>query len=65
MSSRVSYAYLAALPKSRRAVIDAGRQADARSVYLIEDPSPPLGARIDIAKPEGNMIIDIGSGTRI
>ncbi|NLG52845.1 MAG: rod shape-determining protein [Clostridiales bacterium] len=47
-----------------RAVIDAGRQAGARSVYLIEEPiAAAIGAGIDIAKPEGNMIIDIGGGT--
>ncbi len=47
-----------------RAVIDAGRQAGARSVYLIEEPiAAAIGAGIDIAQPDGNMIIDIGGGT--
>ncbi len=47
-----------------RAVIDAGVQAGARSVYLIEEPvAAAIGAGIDIAKPDGNLIIDIGGGT--
>lgn len=47
-----------------RAVIDAGIQAGARRVYLIEEPvAAAIGAGIDIAKPEGHMIIDIGGGT--
>ena len=47
-----------------RAVIDAGRQAGARSVYLIEEPiAAAIGAGIDIAQPDGNMVIDIGGGT--
>lgn len=47
-----------------RAVIDAGRQAGARSVYLIEEPiAAAIGAGLDIAKAEGNMVIDIGGGT--
>ncbi len=47
-----------------RAVIDAGRQSGARSVYLIEEPiAAAIGAGLDIDKAEGNMIIDIGGGT--
>ena len=47
-----------------RAVIDAGIQAGARSVYLIEEPvAAAIGAGIDIAKPDGPLIIDIGGGT--
>ena len=47
-----------------RAVIDAGIQAGARSVYLIEEPvAAATGAGIDIAKPDGHLIIDIGGGT--
>ena len=47
-----------------RAVIDAGIQAGARRVYLIEEPvAAAIGAGIDISKPEGHMIIDIGGGT--
>lgn len=47
-----------------RAVIDAGIQAGARSVYLIEElVAAAIGAGIDIAKPDGHLIIDIGGGT--
>ncbi|MBQ2691164.1 MAG: rod shape-determining protein MreB [Clostridia bacterium] len=47
-----------------RAVIDAGIQAGAKRVYLIEEPvAAAIGAGIDIAKPNGNMIVDIGGGT--
>lgn len=47
-----------------RAVIDAGRQSGARSVYLIEEPiAAAIGAGLDIDKAEGNMVIDIGGGT--
>ncbi len=42
-----------------RAVIDAGISAGARKVYLIEEPV----AGIDIAKPDGHMVVDIGGGT--
>ena len=47
-----------------RAVIDAGIQAGARKVYLIEEPvAAAIGAGIDISKPDGNMVVDIGGGT--
>lgn len=47
-----------------RAVIDAGRQSGARSVYLIEEPiAAAMGAGIDITKPDGRMVVDIGGGT--
>ena len=47
-----------------RAVIDAGIQAGARRVFLIEEPvAAAIGAGIDIAKPIGNMVVDIGGGT--
>ena len=47
-----------------RAVIDAGIQAGARRVYLIEEPvATAIGAGIDIAKPDGHMVVDIGGGT--
>ncbi len=48
----------------KRAVIDAATQAGARKVYLIEEPiAAAIGAGIDISKPCGNMIVDIGGGT--
>ena len=48
----------------KKAVIDAAAQAGARKVYLIEEPiAAAIGAGIDISKPQGNMIVDIGGGT--
>lgn len=36
----------------------------ARKVYLIEEPvAAAIGAQIDIEKPNGNLIVDIGGGT--
>ena len=44
----------------KRAVEDATRKAGAREVYIIEEPiAAAIGAGIDIAQPNGNMIIDI------
>lgn len=48
----------------KKAVIDAASQAGARKVYLIEEPiAAAIGAGIDISKPCGNMVADIGGGT--
>ena len=48
----------------KRAVIDATKNSGAKEVYLIEEPlSAAIGAGIDITKPDGNMIVDIGGGT--
>lgn len=48
----------------RRAVMDATLSAGARTVYLIEEPlAAAIGARIPIAQPSGNMIVDIGGGS--
>ena len=48
----------------KRAVEEATRQAGAREVYIIEEPiAAAIGAGIDISKPDGNMVIDIGGGT--
>ena len=48
----------------KRAVTEAGLAAGAREVFLIEEPvAAAIGAGIDIAKPCGNMIVDIGGGT--
>lgn len=47
-----------------RAIIDATIEAGARKVYLLETAvATSTGAGIDITKPEGHMIIDIGGGT--
>ena len=48
----------------KKAVEEATFAAGAREVHLIEEPvAAAIGAGIDIAKPCGNMIVDIGGGT--
>lgn len=48
----------------RRAVLDATLSAGAKTAYLIDEPlAAAIGARIPIANPSGNMIVDIGGGT--
>lgn len=48
----------------RRAVLDATLSAGAKVAYLIDEPlAAAIGARIPIANPSGNMIVDIGGGT--
>ena len=48
----------------RKAVEDATYQAGARDVSIIEEPvAAAIGAGIDISRPCGNMIVDIGGGT--
>lgn len=48
----------------QKAVEDAAYQAGAREVSIIEEPiAAAIGAGIDISKPCGNMIVDIGGGT--
>lgn len=48
----------------KKAVEDATYQAGAREVSVIEEPiAAAIGAGIDISKPCGNMIVDIGGGT--
>ena len=47
-----------------RAVVDAASEAGARQTRLIEEPiAAAMGAGIDIYKPNGNMVLDIGGGT--
>ena len=47
-----------------QAVIDAAVRAGARTVYLIEEPvAAAIGAGMDISKPMGNLVVDIGGGT--
>ena len=47
-----------------RAVIDAGTQAGAKRVFLIEEPvAAAIGAGLDISRPNGNLVADIGGGT--
>ena len=48
----------------KKAVEDATYVAGAREVAIIEEPiAAAIGAGIDIAKPCGNLIVDIGGGT--
>ena len=45
-------------------VVNLAAQAGVRKVYLIEEPiAAAIGAGLDISKPCGNMVIDIGGGT--
>ena len=47
-----------------RAVEDATLSAGARAVYIIFEPlAAAIGAKIPIAQPSGNMIVDIGGGS--
>jgi rod shape-determining protein MreB len=47
-----------------RAVIEAGEQAGAREVKLIEEPmAAAIGAGLPILEPVGNLVVDIGGGT--
>lgn len=47
-----------------RAVIDAGIQAGAGRVYLVEEPlAAALGVGININEAKGNVVVDIGGGT--
>ena len=47
-----------------RAVVDAATQAGAKRTYLIEEPvAAAIGAGINIAAPNGHMVVDIGGGT--
>ncbi|MEA2076540.1 MAG: rod shape-determining protein [Candidatus Marinimicrobia bacterium] len=48
----------------KRAVQESAERANASRVYLIEEPvAAAIGIGIDISKPIGNMIVDIGGGT--
>ncbi|MGB9376514.1 MAG: rod shape-determining protein [Mycobacteriales bacterium] len=48
----------------QRAVKDAGYQAGARKVYIIEEPmAAAIGAGLPVSEPIGNMVVDIGGGT--
>ena len=48
----------------RKAVRDSAERANGREVYLVEEPvAAAIGIGIEISKPVGNMIVDIGGGT--
>lgn len=47
-----------------RAIRDAALQAGAKAAYLIPEPlAAAIGAKVPIAEPSGNMVVDIGGGT--
>ena len=47
-----------------RALIDAAVEAGARKVYLVESAvATATGAGVDVSKPDGHLVIDIGGGT--
>ena len=46
------------------AVEEAGHEAGARRVYIIEEPmAAAIGAGLPIHEPTGNIVVDIGGGT--
>jgi rod shape-determining protein MreB len=46
------------------AVKQAGHQAGARRVYIIEEPmAAAIGAGLPVDEPTGNMVVDVGGGT--
>jgi rod shape-determining protein MreB len=48
----------------KKAVVDAGKSAGAREVFLIEEPmASALGARLPVQEAGGNFVVDIGGGT--
>ncbi len=48
----------------KNAIKEAAERTGARKVFLEEEPKvAAVGAGMDIAKPSGNMVIDIGGGT--
>ncbi|MBZ1356196.1 MAG: rod shape-determining protein [Candidatus Nealsonbacteria bacterium] len=48
----------------KKAVQDAGKNAGARIVYLIEEPmASAIGSRLPVQDPGGNFVVDIGGGT--
>ena len=48
----------------KRAVREAATQAGGKDVFLMEEPvAAAIGAGLDISKPGGTMVMDIGGGT--
>ena len=47
-----------------RAVKESAERVNGKEVYLIHEPmAAAIGIGIDIVKPKGNMVVDIGGGT--
>ena len=47
----------------RRSVLDAARAVGVRADLIEEPIAAAIGAGLDISKPNGNMVVDIGGGT--
>jgi len=48
----------------RNAIRDAAYRSGAKRVYIEEEPKvAAIGAGLDISKPTGNMVLDVGGGT--
>ncbi|KKL93694.1 hypothetical protein LCGC14_1872140 [marine sediment metagenome] len=48
----------------KRAVLNSAERANARRVYLVEEPmAAAIGAGLPITEPTASMIVDIGGGT--
>ncbi len=48
----------------KRAVRESAESAGVREVHLLEEPlAAAIGAELDVTKPHGNMVVDIGGGT--
>ena len=47
----------------RKAVEEATYQAGAEKIFIEEPIAAAIGSGIDITKPFGNMVVDIGGGT--
>ena len=51
-------------PVEKNAIREAAEKIGAKKVYLEEEPkAAAIGVGLDISKPSGNMVIDIGGGT--
>lgn len=47
-----------------RAVKESAERVNGKEVYLIHEPmAAAIGIGVDIVKPKGNMVVDIGGGT--
>ena len=61
---RISICVPSGVTEVERKAVEEATYAGAREVHLIEEPvAAAIGAGIDIAKPCGNMIVDVGGGT--
>jgi rod shape-determining protein MreB len=48
----------------KKAVIDAGRSAGAREVFLIDEPmASAIGIRLPVQEAQGSFVVDLGGGT--